>query len=101
MSRVGAAMSTEVTSLVELTGDLAGTYRRTRSTGEQIDATVADADVAALLRDGYVILPELLTAAELDAIRESVMPLLDQRGRNGFEGHTTQRVYSVFNKTRS
>lgn len=94
-------MSTEVTSLMELAGDLAGTYRRTRSSGEQINPKVAEADLAAVLRDGYVILPDLLTAAELDAIRDSVEPLLDQRGRNGFEGRTTQRVYSVLNKTRS
>ncbi|MCW1824561.1 phytanoyl-CoA dioxygenase [Mycolicibacterium conceptionense] len=94
-------MSTEVTSLTELAGDLAGTYRRTHSSGEQADPAVADADLAAVLRDGYVILPDLLTRTELDEIRESVDPLLNQRGRNGFEGHTTQRVYSVLNKTRS
>lgn len=94
-------MSTEVTSLTELTGDLAGTYRRTRSSGEQVDPAVADADLAAVLRDGYVILPDLLSEAELDEIRKSVGPLLDLVGRNGFEGHATQRVYSVLNKTRS
>lgn len=94
-------MSTEVTSLTELAGDLAGTYRRTPSSGEQVDPAVADADLAAVLRDGYVILPDLLTPGELDAIRESVDPLLDPRGRNGFEGRATQRVYSVLNKTRT
>ncbi|MDH6194042.1 ectoine hydroxylase-related dioxygenase (phytanoyl-CoA dioxygenase family) [Mycobacterium frederiksbergense] len=94
-------MSTEVTSLAELAGDLAGTYRRTSSSGDHVDPAVADEDLAAVLRDGYVILPDLLTAAELDAIRKAVGPLLNRRGRNGFEGRTTQRVYSVFNKTRS
>ena len=52
-------------------------------------------------RDGYVILPDLLTADELDQIRDAVAPLLNLHGRNGFEGHTTQRVYSVLNKTRA
>lgn len=66
-----------------------------------MDPAVAEADLAAVLRDGYVILPDLLTAAEFDEIRESVGPLLDLLGRNGFEGHATQRVYSVLNKTRS
>ena len=94
-------MSTEVSSLIDLSGDLAGTYRRTASSGAAIEAEVVDADLAALQRDGYVILPDLLTAQELDEIREAVAPLLDRRGRNGFEGHTTQRVYSVLNKTRS
>ncbi|MFE3103500.1 phytanoyl-CoA dioxygenase family protein [Nocardia tengchongensis] len=94
-------MSTKVTSLRDLDGDLAGTYRRTGSSGASIDPAVVDADLAALERDGYVILPDLLSPAELDEIRESVAPLLDRSGRNNFEGHATQRVYSVLNKTRS
>ncbi|MFD7844250.1 phytanoyl-CoA dioxygenase family protein [Nocardia sp. NPDC059764] len=94
-------MSTKVTSLRDLDGDLAGTYRRTGSSGATVDPAVVDADLAALERDGYVILPDLLAAAELDEIRESVAPLLDRSGRNNFEGHSTQRVYSVLNKTRS
>ncbi|MFE3757671.1 phytanoyl-CoA dioxygenase family protein [Nocardia tengchongensis] len=94
-------MSTKVTSLRDLDGDLAGTYRRTGSSGASIDPAVVDADLAALERDGYVILPDLLSPAELDEIRESVAPLLNRSGRNNFEGHATQRVYSVLNKTRS
>lgn len=94
-------MSTEVSSLMDLGGDLAGTYRRTASSGAGVESQIVDADLAALQRDGYVVLPDLLTAQELDEIREAVAPLLDRRGRNQFEGHTTQRVYSVLNKTRS
>ncbi|WP_405164336.1 phytanoyl-CoA dioxygenase family protein [Nocardia sp. NBC_01499] len=94
-------MNTEVSSLADLGGDLAGTYRRTASSGETIDPAVSAADLATVQRDGYVILPDLLTAQELDEIREAVAPLLDRRGRNQFEGHTTQRVYSVLNKTRA
>jgi ectoine hydroxylase-related dioxygenase (phytanoyl-CoA dioxygenase family) len=82
-------------------GDLAGTYRRTASSGASIDAAVGEADLAALQRDGYVILPDLLTPAELGEIRDAVAPLLNRHGRNGFEGRMTQRVYSVLNKTRS
>ncbi|MFI6044421.1 phytanoyl-CoA dioxygenase family protein [Nocardia sp. NPDC051321] len=94
-------MSTEVSSFADLGGDLAGTYRRTASSGESIDAAVCAADLAALQRDGYVILPDLLTPQELDDIREAVAPLLNHHGRNMFEGQSTQRVYSVLNKTRS
>ncbi|MFC9436683.1 phytanoyl-CoA dioxygenase family protein [Nocardia sp. NPDC057030] len=94
-------MSAEVSSLMDLGGDLAGTYRRTASSGATIDPAVSAADLAAVQRDGYVILPDLLTRSELDEIRESVAPLLDRHGRNDFEGHTTQRVYSVLNKTRA
>ncbi|MFD4440868.1 phytanoyl-CoA dioxygenase family protein [Nocardia sp. NPDC058519] len=94
-------MSSEVSSLADLGGDLAGTYRRTASGGTTVDQALAEADLAAVLRDGYVILPDLLTPEQLDGIRESVRPLLDRHGRNHFEGHTTQRVYSVLNKTDS
>ncbi len=94
-------MSTDVSSLIDLGGDLAGTYRRTASSGASIDAAVGEADLAALQRDGYVILADLLTPAELGEIRDAVAPLLDRHGRNGFEGRMTQRVYSVLNKTRT
>lgn len=94
-------MSAKVTSLRDLDSDLAGTYRRTESSGAGVDPAVVEADLAAVARDGYVILPDLLTPAELDEIRESVAPLLGRSGRNNFEGHSTQRIYSVLNKTRS
>lgn len=92
-------MGAEVSSLADLGGDLAGTYRRTESAGAAVDPAIVDADLAAVLRDGYVILPNLLTAVQLDTIRDAVAPLLDRHGRNGFEGRATQRVYSVLNKT--
>ena len=92
-------MSTEVSSLADLSGDLAGTYRRTESRGATVDPAIVDADLATMARDGYVILPDLLTPAQLDEIRCAVTPLLDLHGRNGFEGHSTQRIYSVLNKT--
>ena len=94
-------MSAEVTSLMDLSGDLAGTYRRTASSGATVDPAVVDADLAEVQRSGFVILRDLLSPSELEAIRESVAPLLNRRGRNGFEGHTTQRIYSVLNKTAS
>ncbi|MEV6097363.1 phytanoyl-CoA dioxygenase family protein [Nocardia sp. NPDC051981] len=94
-------MGAKVTSLRDLDGDLAGTYRRTESSGASVDPAVAEADLAAVERDGYVILHDMLTPAELDRIRESVVPLLDRIGRNNFEGHSTQRIYSVLNKTRA
>lgn len=94
-------MSADVSSLAELGSDLAGTYRWTASSGASIDAATAEADLAAVQRDGYVILPDLLSTDELAEIREAVGSLLDRHGRNAFEGRTTQRVYSVLNKTRT
>lgn len=92
-------MAAEVTSLTDLAGDLAGTYRRTQSSGSTVDPAIADADLAAVLRDGYLVIPDLLAPGQLDAIRDAVAPLLNKHGRNGFEGHATQRIYSVLNKT--
>src|SRR5690348_4602798 len=97
----GGTVNTTVSSLVDLTGDLAGTYPRTASGGAVIDEATVNADLSSLRRDGYVILPDLLSSEELATIRADVSPLLDHYGRNDFEGHTTQRVYSVLNKTRT
>ncbi|MCU1646163.1 MAG: phytanoyl-CoA dioxygenase family protein [Nocardia sp.] len=94
-------MGAEVSSVTDLSGDLAGRYRRTESSGSTVDPAVVDADLAAVLRDGYVILPNLLTPQELQDIRDSTTELLNRKGRNNFEGHATQRIYSVLNKTRS
>lgn len=95
-------MADEVTTVSDLlSADLAGRYPRTASSGTGVDPQVAEADLAALQRDGYVVLPDLLTAEELAEIRASVVGLLDRTGRNAFEGQATQRIYSVLNKTRS
>jgi Phytanoyl-CoA dioxygenase (PhyH) len=91
----------QVSSLLDLTRDLAKTHQRTPSSGGQVDAAVVDEDMAAVARDGYVVLHDLLDVAALRNIRREVGPLLGKVGRNGFEGHTTQRVYSVLDKTRS
>ena len=84
-----------------LNTDLAGTYPRTASAGVAVDPAVVDADLARVERDGYVILPDLLTAEQIAEIRCAALPLLDRQGRNAFEGRATQRVYSVLNKTRA
>lgn len=90
----------EVNRLEDLVGDLAGTHRIT--TGDRgVEPTRVQADLADLDRDGYVILTGLLTPEECDELRAQVMPLLGRPGRNAFEGHRTQRVYSVLNKTRA
>ncbi len=46
---------------------------------------------------GYVIVPDVLDAACLAAIREALAPQLQEKllGRNNFEGHRTERVYSL------
>jgi ectoine hydroxylase-related dioxygenase (phytanoyl-CoA dioxygenase family) len=90
----------EVRTLEDLTGDLARTHRATSAVLD-VDPARADEDFATLERDGYVILPGLLSEQECDELRAAVAPLLGQTGRNAFEGHRTQRIYSVLDKTRA
>ena len=49
-----------------------------------------------LRRDGYTIVENLLDAERLGAVRAGLEPFLGHyRGRNPFEGHTTERVYTL------
>ena len=86
----------------ERAGDLAGTYRFTRSdAASQVPEDVVRADLEAVEQHGYVIIQGLLSAQELDTIRAATAPLLNTPGRNDFEGLKTQRVYAVLAKTRA
>lgn len=47
-------------------------------------------------RDGYTIVESVLDSAGLSAFRAGVAPYLGRwRGRNPFEGHSTERVYTL------
>lgn len=63
----------------------------------------AERDVEALRRDGYVILRDVLSPAEVDDVALAVEPLLGATptGRIDFEGYHTQRVYNLLGKTRA
>jgi hypothetical protein len=89
-----------VTELEDLGTDLAGRHKATESSGATVDPAVVDADMAALERDGFVVLEDLISAEDCARIRESAAQLLDRTGRNIFEGQRTQRLYSVLEKTR-
>lgn len=64
---------------------------------------VNESDVHSLMeqvnKSGYVMIPELVTAADMASIKSDVMPLLQHDGRTEFEGYKTRRIYSVFEKT--
>lgn len=67
-------------------------------------ATSTGRDVARqLIDDGYVIVSDLMTPAEVQASRTDLGRVLaaTPTGRNAFEGHATQRVYALFAKTRT
>jgi hypothetical protein len=92
----------EVKVLGDLRTDLASTHRSTAGDAEPVGSSVeVDVDLATLDRDGYVILRDLVSPDTLSDIRSAVAPLLEHTGRNGFEGHATQRIYSVLAKTRA
>jgi len=64
-------------------------------------ATVTDV-LADLDRDGYSIVPGLLSRDEADTTRAELAAIADAipYGRNSFEGFHTRRIYALFRKTR-
>jgi ectoine hydroxylase-related dioxygenase (phytanoyl-CoA dioxygenase family) len=54
-------------------------------------------EVATIRDAGFVVIPDLISQADLAEMRRALAPLLDAElyGRNDFEGHRTQRVYSL------
>ena len=89
-----------VTTLEDLRTDMALRYKWTPSSGDTVDPAIAEADAAALDRDGYVVWENLLTPEQCREIRDEVTPWLGHTGRNSFEGRRTQRIYSVMSRTR-
>lgn len=79
--------------------DHANTHRQLTPKADRSSAEI-DADFEVLMRDGYVIIPELLSRATCEVIKADSSALLDYAGRNQFEGLKTQRVYDVLSKTR-
>jgi ectoine hydroxylase-related dioxygenase (phytanoyl-CoA dioxygenase family) len=56
-----------------------------------------------LMADGYVVVPDALSAGQVDAARDDLLRVLEETptGRNTFEGFATRRVYALFAKTRT
>lgn len=95
-------MPQEQNPLGFLANDLAKTHRRTKSeASSKVPAEVVDADLAAVEKNGFVVIANLLPDHELREIRNAAAPLLAEVGRNAFEGLKTQRVYAVLAKTRA
>jgi len=61
------------------------------------DAAVVERDVAEIRRRGFIVLQGLLSADDVERMRTRLRPHLraDLFGRNDFEGHRTERVYSL------
>src|SRR5215213_3363188 len=76
----------------------------TSATAAAPDAQRTAADLASIERDGYVVIERAVGPDVLDAIRAEVAPYLDggdssYRGRNDFEGFSTNRVYGLLAKS--
>ena len=60
-----------------------------------------DGHVARLTRRGYTIIEDYMTPAQLGAFRDGLASQLGTyRGRNPFEGHRTERVYTIVGRGR-
>jgi ectoine hydroxylase-related dioxygenase (phytanoyl-CoA dioxygenase family) len=80
--------------------ETANRYKKTKSTAlDNIDQHWLQASLEQIERDGYVVIPNVLSPAEIDVISSAVSPHLARTGRNFFEGTLTQRMYSVIAKT--
>jgi ectoine hydroxylase-related dioxygenase (phytanoyl-CoA dioxygenase family) len=61
-----------------------------------MDVAAKESHLERLHRDGYTIIEDLLDPERLAAVRAGLAPFLGaHRGRNNFEGFTTERVYTL------
>jgi ectoine hydroxylase-related dioxygenase (phytanoyl-CoA dioxygenase family) len=65
-----------------------------------IEETVIGAEVERVRRQGYVIIPSLLSRAQIEGLKSALAPYLRGTllGRNNFEGFHTERVYALLAK---
>ncbi|MDP5053300.1 MAG: phytanoyl-CoA dioxygenase family protein [Congregibacter sp.] len=81
--------------------DLARTHGFTHSDGATtIEPDALELQHASLLRDGFVIIEDLVSPAQIECLRSEAMTWLDKPGRNSFEGERTQRLYGLPQKCR-
>lgn len=77
----------------------AGTFRPLVPKADRKSAQI-DTDFKQLMREGYIIIEGLLSQMQIADIKRDMTALLDHKGRNSFEGLSTQRIYDVLSKTR-
>ncbi len=92
----------KVETVEDLSGDLAGTFRKKEfRAAEEVDSELLQQLLAQLDSVGYVTLRGLISEESAAQMREGLQSLLGPLGRNNFEGHQTQRSYSLLAKTRA
>lgn len=86
----------------DLYQDLAGTYGLDDPAARRpVDQAALTRDLAAIARDGFVILENLISVGENAKARAALEDLVGPSGRNAFEGFKTQRAYALLRKTRA
>jgi len=100
MTTQGLGVQPEVNTVADLGKDLSRSHPAVPSSGASVPSSVVERDLADLNENGFVILPELVSPDDLQAIKEELDRLIGPLGRNNFEGHLTQRAYSLLGKTR-
>jgi ectoine hydroxylase-related dioxygenase (phytanoyl-CoA dioxygenase family) len=62
-----------------------------------VNAEAVARDVAAIREQGFAVVPDVVSPSDIAVMRRALVPHLDALllGRNDFEGHRTQRVYSL------
>jgi ectoine hydroxylase-related dioxygenase (phytanoyl-CoA dioxygenase family) len=75
----------------------------TVATRFDIDDATVDNVVAAMRAEGYCIVERILSPRKVTATKADLLDVLGvtPKGRNDFEGHSTQRIYALFAKTRA
>lgn len=82
--------------------DLARTHQFTQSEEVMgLDPDLVQVQHEQLMREGYLILNNLVSPEMAEALRREANPHLEKMGRNSFEGERTQRIYGVPEKLRS
>jgi len=91
-------MTQDVKTPEDLQKDLAKAHKQLAPSSARSTPEIVQ-DYETLMRDGYVILHDLIDADHIEAIKSVAPELLNYKGRNSFEGLKTQRVYDVLSKT--
>eukprot|EP00041_Stephanoeca_diplocostata_P017695 m.362767 g.362767 ORF g.362767 m.362767 type:complete len:307 (+) comp20788_c0_seq2:98-1018(+) len=67
------------------------------------DDALVECILQAVNKDGYCIVENFLLIDQVQDIKKDLLRIIHEtpKGRNAFEGAQTQRIYALFNKTRS
>ncbi len=80
--------------------DLSGRYKSTARSQDHVDCAIIDSAMVQINRDGYIIFESLFTPAQMEALKgDALTRFKHAKGRNNFEGFSTQRLYSMMAET--